>query len=68
MLDQSGVPIKYMQLEITESAMFEKKAEFLEIIESLHKIQNPYDLYCIDQNMNQHFSLSPPDIFSRPVL
>lgn len=38
MLDQSGVPIKYMQLEITESAMFEKKAEFLEIIESLHKM------------------------------
>lgn len=38
MLDHSGVPIKYLQLEITESAMFEKKAEFLEIIESLHKM------------------------------
>lgn len=38
MLDNSGVPIKYMQLEITESAMFEKKTEFLEIIESLHKM------------------------------
>lgn len=38
MLDNSGVPIKYLQLEITESAMFEKKKEFLDIIESLHQM------------------------------
>lgn len=35
-LDASGVPIKYIQLEITESAMFEKKDEFVQMMEELH--------------------------------
>lgn len=37
-LDASGVPIEYIQLEITESAMFEKKDEFLQIMEELHNL------------------------------
>lgn len=37
-LDESGVPIEYIQLEITESAMFEKKDEFVQIMEKLHDL------------------------------
>lgn len=37
-LDASGVPIEYIQLEITESAMFEKKDEFIQIMEELHSL------------------------------
>lgn len=37
-LDESGVPIEYIQLEITESAMFEKKDEFVQIMERLHDL------------------------------
>ncbi len=37
-LDNSGVPIEYIQLEITESAMFEKKEEFVAIMERLHQL------------------------------
>lgn len=37
-LDESGVPIEYIQLEITESAMFEKKEEFVQIMERLHDL------------------------------
>lgn len=37
-LDESGVPIEYIQLEITESAMFEKKDDFVQIIERLHDL------------------------------
>jgi len=37
-LDASGVPIEYIQLEITESAMFEKKDEFVKIMEELHSL------------------------------
>lgn len=37
-LDKSGVPIKYIQLEVTESAMFEKKEEFVQIMEKLHDL------------------------------
>lgn len=37
-LDESGVPIQYIQLEITESAMFEKQEEFIEIMEELHQL------------------------------
>ena len=37
-LDASGVPIKYIQLEITESAMFEKKDEFVQMMEELHSL------------------------------
>lgn len=37
-LDESGVPIEYIQLEITESAMFEKKEDFVQIMERLHDL------------------------------
>lgn len=37
-LEESGVPIEYVQLEITESAMTEKKEESLEIMEKLHSL------------------------------
>lgn len=37
-IDESGVPIQYVQLEITESAMFEKQEEFIEIMEKLHQL------------------------------
>ena len=37
-LDESGVPIEYIQLEITESAMFEKKDDFVQIMERLHDL------------------------------
>lgn len=37
-LDASGVPIEYIQLEITESAMFEKKDEFVQMMEELHSL------------------------------
>ncbi len=37
-LDESGVPIEYIQLEITESAMFEKKDQFVQIMEKLHDL------------------------------
>lgn len=37
-LDDTGVPIEYIQLEITESAMFEKQEESIQIMERLHKL------------------------------
>ena len=37
-IDESGVPIQYVQLEITESAMFEKQEDFIEIMEKLHQL------------------------------
>lgn len=37
-IDETGVPIDMVQIEVTESAMFEKQGEFLEIIERLHKL------------------------------
>ncbi|MCM1039734.1 MAG: EAL domain-containing protein [Ruminococcus sp.] len=37
-LDESGVPIEYVQLEITESAMYEKQEEFVAIMERLHQL------------------------------
>ncbi|MCM1184716.1 MAG: GGDEF domain-containing protein [Roseburia sp.] len=37
-VDETGVPIEYIQLEITESAMYEKKKEFTEIVERLHEL------------------------------
>lgn len=37
-LDESGIPIECIQLEITESAMFEKQDEFISIIHKLHEL------------------------------
>lgn len=37
-VDETGVPIEYIQLEITESALYEKKKEFIEIMEKLHQM------------------------------
>lgn len=37
-LDEVGVPIECVQLEITESAMFEKQEEFIKLMERLHEI------------------------------
>jgi len=36
-LDESGIPIDCVQLEITESAMYEKQEEFIRIMEKLHE-------------------------------
>ena len=38
MVEKSGVPIDKLELEITESAMFENQDEFLSIIDRLHGI------------------------------
>lgn len=38
MVDESGVPIQYLQLEVTESAMFEKQGEFIKMMERLHEM------------------------------
>lgn len=38
MVRKSGVPIEKLELEITESAMFENQEEFLSIIDKLHNI------------------------------
>lgn len=37
-LDESGVPIEYIQLEITESAVLDKQDELINIMEKLHQI------------------------------
>lgn len=37
-LDDSGVPIEYIQLEITESAILDKQEELINIMEKLHQI------------------------------
>lgn len=37
-LDETGVPIDCVQLEITESAMFEKQSEFIALMERLHEL------------------------------
>ncbi|MCM1385830.1 MAG: EAL domain-containing protein [Bacillus sp. (in: Bacteria)] len=37
-LDDSGVPIEYIQLEITESAILDKQDELINIMEKLHQI------------------------------
>ena len=38
MLDAAGIPIECVELEITESAMYEKQEEFIKIMERLHEI------------------------------
>lgn len=37
-LDESGVPIEYIQLEITESAILDKQEDLINIMEKLHKV------------------------------
>ncbi|MBD5519823.1 MAG: EAL domain-containing protein [Lachnospiraceae bacterium] len=37
-LDESGVPIEYIQLEITESAILDKQDELIAIMDKLHKL------------------------------
>lgn len=37
-LDEADIPIECVQLEITESAMFEKQEEFVKLMERLHEI------------------------------
>lgn len=37
-LDESGVPIEYIQLEITESAILDKQDELIAIMDRLHKL------------------------------
>lgn len=37
-LEETGVPIECIQLEITESALFEKQDELIRIIEKLHRL------------------------------
>lgn len=37
-LDESGVPIEYIQLEITESAILDKQDELIAIMEKLHRL------------------------------
>ena len=37
-LDETGVPIDCVQLEITESAMFEKQEEFVKLMQRLHEV------------------------------
>lgn len=37
-LDDSGVPIEYIQLEITESAMLDEQEELIAIMERLHQL------------------------------
>lgn len=38
MLDAAGIPIECVELEITESAMYEKQEEFIKIMERLHEV------------------------------
>ncbi|MDE5597755.1 MAG: GGDEF domain-containing phosphodiesterase, partial [Lachnospiraceae bacterium] len=37
-LDESGVPIEYIQLEITESAILDKQEDLINIMEKLHQV------------------------------
>ena len=37
-LDDSGVPIEYIQLEITESAILDKQEDLINIMEKLHQV------------------------------
>lgn len=37
-LEETQVPIEYVQLEVTESAVFEKQGEFVKLMERLHEL------------------------------